>query len=54
MNLLDGSKVKLLIQKGCNDDGDTSDSEKNDSIRNGRTTSDDEEEQFSDNGITFD
>jgi hypothetical protein len=49
-----------LIRRGCSDDGDTSDLEKNGSIENGGETSDngdtsnDEEEQFSDDGRAFD
>jgi hypothetical protein len=60
MNLLTGCEDELLIRRGCYGDVDTSDSEKNDSIRNGGETSnngdtsDDEEEQFSDEGSAFD
>jgi hypothetical protein len=48
-----------LIQQGRSNDGDTSDSENNGSIKNGGETSDDgdtpndEEEQFSDDGRNF-
>jgi hypothetical protein len=44
MNLPAGSEGKLLIQQARSDDRDTSDSEKNGSIRNNGDTSDDEEE----------
>jgi hypothetical protein len=60
MNLLTGCEDELLIRRGCYGNVDTSDSEKNDSIRNGGETSnngdtsDDEEEQFSDEGSVFD
>jgi hypothetical protein len=60
MNLTVGSGEELLIRLDRSDDGDTSDSEKNDSIRNsGETfddgdTSHDEGKQFSDDGSTFD
>jgi hypothetical protein len=53
MNLPAGSEEKLLIQRGRCDDGDISDSKKNNSIRNDRETSNDEQEQFSDDGCAF-
>jgi hypothetical protein len=39
MNFPTDSDEKLLIQRARSDDGDTSDSENNDSIRNGGDTS---------------
>jgi hypothetical protein len=60
MNLPTGSIEELLIWRGRSDNGDTSNSEKNGSIKNnGETsddgdTSDDEEEQFSDDGSAID
>jgi hypothetical protein len=54
MNLSADSKEKFLIWRAHSDDGDTSDSENNGSIRNGGDTSDDEEEQSSDNRSVFD
>jgi hypothetical protein len=60
INLPAGFEDELLIRRGCSNDGDTSDSEKNGSIKNGGETSDngdtsnDEEEQFSDDGRAFD
>jgi hypothetical protein len=53
INLPAGSEEKLLIWRGYFDNEDTSDSKKNDSIGNGRDTSDDEEEQFSIDRNTF-
>jgi hypothetical protein len=53
INLSAGSGEKLLIWRGYFDNEDTSDSKKNDSIGNGRDTSDDEEEQFSNDRNTF-
>jgi hypothetical protein len=53
---------ELLIRRACSNDGDTSDLENNNSIKNGSDTSnnksdidgsDDEEDQFSDNESTF-
>jgi hypothetical protein len=60
INLSTGSEEKLLIRWVGSDDGDTSESENNGSIRYGENTSDDgdtfnnEEEQFLDDGSTFD
>jgi hypothetical protein len=59
MNLPASSEEEILIQKGYSNDGDTSNSEKNDSIINGRAISndgdpsDDEEEQLSNDGSAF-
>jgi hypothetical protein len=60
MNLPTSFEEELLIRWGRSDDRDSSDSEKNNSIGNGRETSDDgdtsddEDEQFSYDGSTFD
>jgi hypothetical protein len=60
MNLPADSDEKLLIWWARSHDGGTSDLKNNDSIKNGRDTSDygsdndDEEDQFSDDGSAFD
>jgi hypothetical protein len=56
MNLPANSDEKLLIQWARSDDGDTSNSENNDSIRNDNFDSDDgsdidDEDQFSDDEV---